>query len=106
MHPHTAGLAETLADPRVGAREMILGMEHPTAPDATATDTLLLHRDGPVATLTINRPDRLNAVTFAMFSRLPALLSEAEAMAGVIANRAPDEAKRRSQARARAQPPP
>jgi enoyl-CoA hydratase/carnithine racemase len=83
MHPHTARVFETPADPRVGAREMILGMEHPTAPDATATDTLLLHRDGPVATLTINRPDRLNAVTFAMFSRLPALLAEAEAAGGV-----------------------
>jgi len=58
-------------------------MEHPTAPGATPTDTLLLHRDGPVATLTINRPDRLNAVTFAMFSRLPALLAEAEAAGGV-----------------------
>ena len=53
----------------------------PTAP--SETDTLLLDRDGPVATLTINRPDRLNAVTFAMFSRLPALLAEAEKMAGV-----------------------
>ena len=83
MHPHTARVFETPADPRVGAREMILGMEHPTAPGATATDTLLLHRDGPVATLTINRPDRLNAVTFAMFSRLPALLAEAEAAGGV-----------------------
>ena len=83
MHPHTARVFETPADPRVGAREMILGMEHPTAPGATPTDTLLLHRDGPVATLTINRPDRLNAVTFAMFSRLPALLAEAEADGGV-----------------------
>ena len=46
-------------------------------------ETLLLDRDGPVATLTINRPDRLNAITFAMFSRLPALLAEAEAMAEV-----------------------
>ena len=100
MHPHTARLAETLADPRVRAREMIVEMEHPltsrvrillakasfvtTQPVAPSeTDTLLLDRDGPVATLTINRPDRLNAVTFAMFSRLPALLAEAEAMAGV-----------------------
>jgi enoyl-CoA hydratase/carnithine racemase len=83
MHPHTARVFETPADPRVEAREMILGMEHPTAPGATATDTLLLHRDGPVATLTINRPDRLNAVTLAMFSRLPALLAEAEAAGGV-----------------------
>jgi len=83
MHPHTARVFETPADPRVGTREMILGMEHPTAPGAAATDTLLLHRDGPVATLTINRPDRLNAVTLAMFSRLPALLAEAEAAGGV-----------------------
>jgi enoyl-CoA hydratase/carnithine racemase len=83
MHPHTARVFDTPADPRVGAREMILGMEHPTAPVAAATDTLLLHWDGPVATLTINRPDRLNAVTFAMFSRLPALLAEARAMDGI-----------------------
>ena len=79
---------------------MIVEMEHPptsrvrillakasfvtTQPMAPSeTDTLLLDRDGPVATLTINRPDRLNAVTFAMFSRLPALLAEAKAMAGV-----------------------
>jgi hypothetical protein len=27
MHPHTARLAETLADPQVRAREMIVGME-------------------------------------------------------------------------------
>jgi enoyl-CoA hydratase/carnithine racemase len=84
MHPHIARLAETLGDPRVGAREMIVGMEHPLmAPGATATEQLLLDRDGPVATLTINRPDRLNAVTFAMFSRLPVLLAEAEAMDGI-----------------------
>jgi enoyl-CoA hydratase/carnithine racemase len=84
MHPHIARLAETLGDPRVGAREMIVGMEHPLmTPGATATEQLLLDRDGPVATLTINRPDRLNAVTFAMFSRLPALLAEAEAMDGI-----------------------
>ena len=51
---------------------MIVEMEH-----------LLLDRDGPVATLTINRPDRLNALTFAMFSRLPALLAEAQALDGV-----------------------
>ena len=79
---------------------MIVEMEHPptsrvrillakasfvtTQPMAPSeTDTLLLDRDGPVATLTINRPARLNAVTFAMFSRLPALLAEAKAMAGV-----------------------
>jgi enoyl-CoA hydratase/carnithine racemase len=83
MHPHTARVAETLADPAIKAREMIVAMEHTTAQSATATDTLLLDYDGPVATLTINRPGRLNAVTFAMFSRLPALLAEAEAAGGV-----------------------
>ena len=55
----------------------------PMAAADTATEPLLLDRDGPVATLTINRPDRLNALTFAMFSRLPALLAEAAAMDGV-----------------------
>jgi len=55
----------------------------PAAPSDTTTDTLLLDRDGPVATLTINRPDRLNAMTFAMFSRLPVLLAEAAALDGV-----------------------
>jgi enoyl-CoA hydratase/carnithine racemase len=83
MHPHRARVVETLADPAIEAREMIVAMEHTTAHGATATDTLLLDYDGPVATLTINRPGRLNAVTFAMFSRLPALLAEAEAADGV-----------------------
>jgi enoyl-CoA hydratase/carnithine racemase len=44
---------------------------------------LLLGRDGPAAILTISRPERLNAVTFGMFARLPALLSEAAALPGV-----------------------
>ena len=55
------------------------------ATDATATEPLLLDRDGPVVTLTINRPDRLNALTFAMFTNLPKLLAEASAMHGVRA---------------------
>jgi len=50
-----------------------------------ATGPLLLDRDGPVATLTINRPDRLNALTYAMFARLPGLLAEAAAAGGVRA---------------------
>jgi enoyl-CoA hydratase/carnithine racemase len=49
----------------------------------TVAEPLLLDRDGPVATLTINRPDRLNALTYAMFSRLPGLLAEAAALDGV-----------------------
>jgi len=49
----------------------------------TVAEPLLLHRDGPVATLTINRPDRLNSLTYAMFSRLPSVLAEAAALDGV-----------------------
>lgn len=48
-----------------------------------AAEPLLLDRDGPVATLTINRPDRLNSLTYAMFGRLPGLLAQAAAMDGV-----------------------
>ncbi|MGD0700256.1 MAG: enoyl-CoA hydratase-related protein [Trebonia sp.] len=55
----------------------------PTTLNEAAAEPLLLDRDGPVATLTINRPDRLNALTYAMFTRLPWLLSEAAAMDGV-----------------------
>jgi enoyl-CoA hydratase/carnithine racemase len=53
--------------------------------NGAATEPLLLTRDGSVATLTINRPDRLNALTFAMFARLPELLAEAAASGGVRA---------------------
>src|SRR6201985_2956852 len=49
------------------------------------TGPLLLTRDGAVATLTINRPQRLNAFTYAMFAQLPKLLAEAAAMPGVRA---------------------
>jgi enoyl-CoA hydratase/carnithine racemase len=46
-------------------------------------EPLLLDRDGPAAVLTINRPERLNALTFGMFARLPGLLAEAAALPGV-----------------------
>jgi enoyl-CoA hydratase/carnithine racemase len=49
------------------------------------TDPLLLTRDGAVVTLTINRPERLNALSYAMFQRLPKLLDEAAALPGVRA---------------------
>src|SRR3984957_11292950 len=48
-------------------------------------DPLLLTRDGTVATLTINRPQRLNALTYAMFAQLPKLLDEPSAMPGIRA---------------------
>ena len=40
----------------------------------TDAEPLLLTRDGAVATLTINRPDRLNTLTYAMFAALPQVL--------------------------------
>ena len=51
----------------------------------TGTDPLLLTRDGAVATLTINRPERLNALSYAMFTQLPKLVAEAAAMPGIRA---------------------
>jgi 2-(1,2-epoxy-1,2-dihydrophenyl)acetyl-CoA isomerase len=55
-----------------------------TADDATATE-LLVERDGPVAILTLNRPDRLNALTSALGATLDATLRELEADPGVRA---------------------
>lgn len=43
----------------------------------TATPPVLAHRDGPVATVELNRPDRLNALDLATRRRLLALLTEA-----------------------------
>ena len=40
------------------------------------TDTILLTRDGHVATITLNRPDRLNSFTAAMHEELRAALDE------------------------------
>ena len=51
----------------------------------TGTDPLLLTRDGAVATLTINRPERLNALSYAMYTQLPKLVAEAAAMPGIRA---------------------
>jgi enoyl-CoA hydratase/carnithine racemase len=51
----------------------------------TQPDPLLLTRDGAVATLTLNRPDRLNAISYSMFLQLPKLIDEASAMPGIRA---------------------
>ena len=51
----------------------------------TDTEPLLLTRDGAVAVLTVNRPQRLNALTYAMFVQFPKLLEEAAAMPGIRA---------------------
>ena len=53
----------------------------------TEDHRLQLTRDGAVATLTINRPERLNALSYAMFARLPGLLAQlrAEAAGGLRA---------------------
>ncbi|MGH6880997.1 enoyl-CoA hydratase/isomerase family protein [Hypericibacter sp.] len=44
-----------------------------------ASDSVLLTREGAVATLTLNRPERLNALDLAMWHRLGEVLREIEA---------------------------
>jgi enoyl-CoA hydratase/carnithine racemase len=56
----------------------------PAAGEAGDEGAPQLHdRDGPAAVVTISRPERLNAVSFAMFARLPGLLAEAAELPGV-----------------------
>ena len=43
------------------------------------TDPVLLQRDGAIATIVLNRPDKRNALTLEMWERLGALLAEADA---------------------------
>jgi enoyl-CoA hydratase/carnithine racemase len=40
------------------------------------TDTILVQRDGAIATVVLNRPDKLNALTRAMWTRLGEVFSE------------------------------
>ncbi len=39
------------------------------------TDTILTHRDGPIATVVLNRPEKLNALTKPMWQRLGEVIS-------------------------------
>ncbi|MBX3603997.1 MAG: enoyl-CoA hydratase/isomerase family protein [Piscinibacter sp.] len=48
-----------------------------------ARDQVLLRRDGAIATVLLNRPDKLNALTKPMWQRLGALLREVSADDGV-----------------------
>jgi enoyl-CoA hydratase/carnithine racemase len=59
------------------------GDDGPAPVPAPGDEPLLLGRDGPAAILTINRPERLNALTFRMFAGLPGVLAEAAALPGV-----------------------
>ena len=43
------------------------------------SDVVLLSRDGEIATVTLNRPDRLNALDKAMWQRLAAIMAEVAA---------------------------
>jgi enoyl-CoA hydratase/carnithine racemase len=47
------------------------------------SDVVLLSRDGDIATVTLNRPDRLNALDKAMWQRLTAIMTEIAADAAV-----------------------
>lgn len=46
---------------------------------STVSDSVLLTREGAVAAITLNRPDRLNALDLAMWHRLGEVLGEIEA---------------------------
>ena len=47
------------------------------------TDEILVARDGPVMTITLNRPEKFNALTFPMYARL-AELCEVDARDGTV----------------------
>jgi enoyl-CoA hydratase/carnithine racemase len=47
-----------------------------STPNAAPEDHLLVRRDGPVATVVLNRPAQRNAITQAMWEALPGLLAQ------------------------------
>jgi enoyl-CoA hydratase/carnithine racemase len=47
------------------------------------TEEILVERDGPVMTVTLNRPEKYNALTFAMYERL-AEIADGEAQGGSV----------------------
>ena len=47
------------------------------------TEPILLNRDGAIATVTLNNPDKLNALSFGMWMRLGEIMHELEADDGV-----------------------
>lgn len=51
----------------------------PTTADTAAADEVLVDRDGPVVTLTFNRPQARNAMTWAMYQRLYEVCEEVDA---------------------------
>src|SRR5258706_2848886 len=48
--------------------------------ESTMSDTILFSRDGPIATITLNRPEKLNALTRPMWQRLGEVARGIEAL--------------------------
>jgi methylglutaconyl-CoA hydratase len=58
-------------------------MKNKSQPDEAAYTTLLYEKDGAIATITLNRPDRRNAISSTMIEELMASLNAAEADSAV-----------------------
>jgi 2-(1,2-epoxy-1,2-dihydrophenyl)acetyl-CoA isomerase len=60
----------------VAACRVVYLWESPLREKTMTESSILLQRDGAIARLTLNRPDRLNALTLAMLGQLSAALSD------------------------------